>query len=58
MTLRRSGAPCGATGAVASLAGHIVVASVLGAPAAILISLIMVPDPQRARTGAKRGGPP
>src|SRR5580704_16043363 len=36
-------------------AGHIVVASVLGAPAAILISLIMVPDPQRARTGARLG---
>src|SRR5580693_7864419 len=39
--------------AIPDAAGHIVVASVLGAPAAILISLIMVPDPQRARTGAK-----
>jgi CNT family concentrative nucleoside transporter len=41
--------------AIPDAAGHIVVASVLGAPAAILISLIMVPDPQRARTGAKLG---
>jgi CNT family concentrative nucleoside transporter len=32
-------------------AGHLVVASVLGAPAAILISLIMVPDPGDTRTG-------
>src|SRR6266508_5862687 len=32
-------------------AGHFVVASVLGAPAAILISLIMVPDPGDKRTG-------
>jgi CNT family concentrative nucleoside transporter len=32
-------------------AGHLVVASVLGAPAAIVISLIMVPDPLGARTG-------
>ena len=31
---------------------HLVVASVLDAPAAILISLIMVPDPSRQRTGA------
>jgi concentrative nucleoside transporter, CNT family len=30
---------------------HLVVASVLDAPAAILISLIMVPDPSRQRTG-------
>jgi concentrative nucleoside transporter, CNT family len=41
--------------AIPDAAGHIVVASVLGAPAAILISLILVPDPQRARTGAKLG---
>jgi concentrative nucleoside transporter, CNT family len=32
-------------------AGHIVVASVLGAPAAILVSLIMVPDPKQHHTG-------
>ncbi len=32
-------------------AGHILVASVLGAPAAILISQIMVPDPKDNRTG-------
>ena len=36
-------------------AGHIVIASVLGAPAAILISLIMVPDPDAARTGGELG---
>jgi CNT family concentrative nucleoside transporter len=34
-------------------AGHIVVASVLGAPAAILISLLMVPDPGEKHTGGK-----
>jgi concentrative nucleoside transporter, CNT family len=34
-------------------AGHIVVASVLGAPAAILISLLMVPDPEEKHTGGK-----
>jgi len=34
-------------------AGHIVVASVLGAPAAILISLLMVPDPAEKHTGGK-----
>ena len=32
-------------------AGHIMVASVLGAPAAILISLLMVPDPADKHTG-------
>ena len=32
-------------------AGHLVVASVLGAPAAILISQIMVPDPGNQHTG-------
>jgi CNT family concentrative nucleoside transporter len=32
-------------------AGHLVVASVLGAPAAILISLIMVPETSEKRTG-------
>ena len=36
-------------------AGHFVVASVLGAPAAILISLIMVPDPGGQHTGGKLG---
>jgi CNT family concentrative nucleoside transporter len=34
-------------------AGHIIVASVLGAPAAILISLLMVPDPADKHTGGK-----
>src|ERR1700704_5158382 len=36
---------------VPDAAAHLVVASVLGAPAAILISLIMVPDPGGQRTG-------
>jgi len=36
-------------------AGHIVVASVLGAPAAILISLIMVPDAKQHYTGGTLG---
>jgi len=34
-------------------AGHIMVASVLGAPAAIFISLLMVPDPDEKHTGGK-----
>ena len=34
-------------------AGHLVVASVLGAPAAILISLIMVPEKPGAATGGE-----
>jgi CNT family concentrative nucleoside transporter len=38
--------------AIPNAAGHIVVCSVLGAPAAILISLIMVPDPRAQHTGA------
>jgi CNT family concentrative nucleoside transporter len=38
-------------GAIPDAAGHIVVCSVLGAPAAILISLIMVPDPKGPHTG-------
>jgi CNT family concentrative nucleoside transporter len=38
--------------AIPDAAGHIVVCSVLGAPAAILISLIMVPDPNAHHTGA------
>ena len=36
-------------------AGHIVVASVLGAPAAILVSLIMVPDAKEHHTGGTLG---
>src|ERR1700752_2810671 len=39
--------------AIPDAAGHIVVCSVLGAPAAILISLIMVPDPRARHTGSK-----
>src|SRR3984957_1702877 len=42
--------------AIPNAAGHIAVCSVLGAPAAILISLIMVPDPQNAHTGGKLAG--
>jgi concentrative nucleoside transporter, CNT family len=38
-------------------AGHIVVASVLGAPVAILVGLIMVPDERDARTGAALDDP-
>ena len=34
-------------------AGHIAVCSLLGAPAAILISLIMVPDPEERHTGGE-----
>ena len=37
--------------AIPDAAGHIVVCSVLGAPAAILISLIMVPNPTDKHTG-------
>jgi len=37
--------------AIPNAAGHIVVCSVLGAPAAILISLLMVPDPAERHTG-------
>ena len=39
--------------AIPNAAGHIVVCSVLGAPAAILISLIMVPDPHQQHTGGR-----
>jgi len=39
--------------AIPNAAGHIAVCSVLGAPAAILISLIMVPDPEQKHTGGK-----
>jgi CNT family concentrative nucleoside transporter len=39
--------------AIPNAAGHIVVCSVLGAPAAIVISLLMVPDPNRRHTGGR-----
>jgi CNT family concentrative nucleoside transporter len=38
-------------------AGHFVIASVLGAPAAILVSLIMVPETQEQRTGGTLDDP-
>jgi len=38
-------------------AAHFVIASVLGAPAAILISLIMVPETSNVRTGGALGDP-
>jgi concentrative nucleoside transporter, CNT family len=41
--------------AIPDAAGHIVVCSVLGAPAAILISLIMVPDLSEKHTGGAFG---
>src|SRR5271155_683326 len=41
--------------AIPDAAGHIVVCSVLGAPAAILISLLMVPDPEEQHTGGDFG---
>jgi CNT family concentrative nucleoside transporter len=41
--------------AIPDAAGNIVVCSVLGAPAAILISLIMVPDPGERHTGGTFG---
>jgi concentrative nucleoside transporter, CNT family len=41
--------------AIPDAAGHIVVCSVLGAPAAILISLVMVPDPKQQHTGGHVG---
>jgi CNT family concentrative nucleoside transporter len=41
--------------AIPDAAGHIAVASILGAPAAILISLIIVPDPKEAHTSGKLG---
>jgi len=43
------------TPVIPDAAGHIVVASVLGAPAAILVSLIMVPDPKQHHTGGALG---
>ena len=39
---------------IADAFGHILIASVLGAPAAILVSQIMVPDPEDAQTGGAR----
>jgi CNT family concentrative nucleoside transporter len=39
--------------AIPNAAGHIVVCSVLGAPVAIVISLLMVPDPNRRHTGGR-----
>jgi len=39
--------------AIPNAAGHIAVCSVLAAPAAVLISLIMVPDPEETHTGGK-----
>src|SRR5580692_7339357 len=41
--------------AIPNAAGHIVVCSVLGAPAAIIISLLMVPDPAEQHTGGEFG---
>ena len=41
--------------AIPDAAGHIVVCSVLGAPAAILISFIIVPDPGERHTGGGLG---
>jgi concentrative nucleoside transporter, CNT family len=41
--------------AIPNAAGHIAVCSVLGAPAAIFISLIMVPDPEQKHTGGTLG---
>src|SRR3978361_1293637 len=38
-------------------AAHFVIASVLGAPAAILVSLIMEPEPSSERTGGALGAP-
>jgi concentrative nucleoside transporter, CNT family len=38
-------------------AGHLLIASVMGAPVAILISQIMVPDPAERRTGAALDDP-
>jgi concentrative nucleoside transporter, CNT family len=43
------------TPVIPDAAGHIVVASVLGAPAAILVSLIMVPDAKQHHTGGALG---
>src|SRR5580658_8662842 len=42
--------------AIPDAAGHIAVCSILGAPAAILISFIMVPEPLNAHTGGNLAG--
>ncbi len=42
---------------IPDVAGHLLVASILGAPAAILISHLMVPDPAEARTQAELSDP-
>jgi CNT family concentrative nucleoside transporter len=42
---------------ISDAAAHFVIASVLGAPAAILISLIMVPETSGVRTGGALGDP-
>ena len=41
--------------AIPNAAGHIAVCSVLAAPAAIVISLLMVPDPEEKHTGGEFG---
>ncbi len=43
--------------AIPDAAGHLVIASVLGAPAAVLISLIMVPEKPRRRADATLAAP-
>ena len=42
---------------ISDAAGHFVIASVLGAPAAILVSLIMVPETVDVKTGGTTGDP-
>jgi concentrative nucleoside transporter, CNT family len=42
---------------ISGAAGHFVIASVLGAPAAILVSLIMVPETKNVRTGGTSADP-
>jgi CNT family concentrative nucleoside transporter len=42
---------------ISDAAGHFVIASVLGAPAAILVSLIMVPETTSVKTGGASGDP-
>jgi CNT family concentrative nucleoside transporter len=42
---------------ISDAAGHFVIASVLGAPAAILVSLIMVPETRDVKTGGVPGDP-
>jgi CNT family concentrative nucleoside transporter len=38
-------------GAIPDAAGHLIIASVLGAPIAVMIGMIMIPDPDNKRTG-------